>query len=170
MNSSVVNGYFDGYYRPAWVVSRDQMTVFMWRAFMDQTGVGVVLAGPGTAATDPSAAGYGQSMVDTDPAFAYVAVDALRLDTNLSGGATWDITFTYYGPGAPTAVVAATTVLTMDDAAITAAWAAGVASGDPYVTLSAAIPGAVSGTPGTYELEVDFEGVALGRTVTFDIS
>jgi len=96
VDNTIVKGYEDDYYRPAWVVSRDQMTVFMWRAFVDETGVGVVLAGPGTAATDPAAASYGQSMVDTDPAFAYVAVDALRLDTNLSGGATWDITFTYY--------------------------------------------------------------------------
>ena len=169
MDNYIVAGYLDGYYRPAWVVSRDQMTVFMWRAFVAETGVGVVLAGPGTAATDPSTAGYGQAMVDTDPAFAYVAVDALRLDTNLSAGATWDITFTYNGPDAPT-TVAATTVITMNDAQITAAWSAAVASGDPYVTLSAAIPGAVTGAPGEYLLEVDFDGVAIGRTVTFDIS
>jgi len=167
VDNLIVKGYLDGYYRPAWVVSRDQMTVFMWRAFIDETGVGVVLAGPGTAATDPATASYGQSMVDIDPAFAYVAVDAARLDTNLSAGATWDITFTYYGPDAPTDNVVATTPFTMSDGDITAARAAAVASGDPYLMLSAAIPGAVTGTEGTYELEVDFAGVALGRTVTF---
>ncbi len=174
VDNSIVKGYVDpigpDFYRPGWVVSRDQMTVFMWRAFMDQTGVGVVLAGPGTAATDPDAADLGQSMVYTDPAFAYVSVDATRIDTNLSDGADWDVTFTYYGPGAPTTVVAATTAFTMTDGEIGTAWAAAVASGDPYLTFSAAIPGAVTGTPGTYELVVDFEGVALGRTVTFDIS
>jgi hypothetical protein len=168
VNNFIVKGYDDGNYRPAWVVSRDQMTVFMWRAFVAETGVGVVLAGPGTAAANP-ADPLGQSMVDTDPTMAYVMVDALRLDTNLSAGATWDITFTYYGPDSPT-TVAATTLITMNDAQITNAWNAAVASGDPYWCLSAAVPGAVTGAAGEYVLEVDFDGAVLGRTVTFDIS
>jgi len=37
VNNGVVSGYLDGYYRPGWVVSRDQMAVFVARAF----GVGM---------------------------------------------------------------------------------------------------------------------------------
>jgi len=33
VDNEVVKGYRDGYYRPTWTVSRDQMAVFITRAF-----------------------------------------------------------------------------------------------------------------------------------------
>jgi len=33
VNNGVVHGYPDGYYRPTWKVSRDQMAVFIGQAF-----------------------------------------------------------------------------------------------------------------------------------------
>jgi hypothetical protein len=33
IDNGVVAGYMDGFYRPTWIVSRDQMAVFIARAF-----------------------------------------------------------------------------------------------------------------------------------------
>jgi hypothetical protein len=104
VDHGVVRGYPDGFYRPEWEVTRDQMAVFVYRAFIQPTASAVVLAGP--ALTDlpldapvinPGDAGYyqwaGRSGVPSDSLWAFVALDAARLGPSLAGAATWDVTF-----------------------------------------------------------------------------
>jgi hypothetical protein len=182
MDHYIVKGYPDGYFRPGVALSRDQMAVFMWRAFIASTGAAVVLGGPDT--TDATGAGlaagvnnpgtlnhYGWSDVGTDPTWAYVAFDALRIDTDLAAGGTWDVTFDFRDAATPT-VAGTTLTLTMNPAAIGAAWTAGRNSGDPYLVLAVAVP--ALGT-GDYVLVVHVEDkdgtvYALDRTVSFSLS
>ena len=102
VDNDVVQGYPDYTYRPTVVVTRDQMAVYVYRAFIQPTGCAVVLAGPDVTDVDPSGVSYvGYSHQDTDPGYAYVGFDAVRLDTNLATAsgptADWDITFEFYG-------------------------------------------------------------------------
>jgi hypothetical protein len=67
-DAGVSSGYDDGYWRPSWVVSRDQMAVFIARAMCG--GDEYVPTGPATASfEDVPNTGYGVD--ETDPYWAY---------------------------------------------------------------------------------------------------
>jgi len=140
VSEDVVKGYLDGTYRPLTAVERDQMAVFLWRAFIMPTGVPVALAGPDTtSAGDPATLPYlGWSSDGQDPDFAYVAFDAVRLDTNLvfpkTPSGTWDVTFELRPGDSPTA--AASHTISFYAADITKARNAAMTTGDPYLVLS----------------------------------
>jgi len=104
---SVVGGYPDGSYRPDDPVTRDQMAVYVYRAFIQPTGSAVVLAGPAITRSNPAAGGpCGWASVSSgpaaDPVYAYVVFDALRLDESLAAGGTWDVIFQLRSVETPT--------------------------------------------------------------------
>ena len=152
----VVTGYaVDNTYRPANAVNRGQMSAFVWRSFMRVDGTPVVLAGPAVSANDPLTTdwiGWTSPPVLglADPGFAYVGLDAVRLNTNLVGpDDSFDVTFVLYDPDG---VTEASHVISLDAAAITAAHDAAMASGDPYLFMSWGLP-AVD-PAGEYSLKV----------------
>ncbi|UCC68867.1 MAG: S-layer homology domain-containing protein [Armatimonadota bacterium] len=155
VDAGVINGYPDGYYRPTVILSRDQMAVFVDRAFIVPTGQPVVLGGPDVtdvdlAAWDTDSDGillpgdadyYGWSHQHTDPSYAYVVFDALRLGENLAAGPNelWDVRFECREVLVPTNVVAAKS-FTITAAQIAAAKTAASSSGDAYYVLFAPAP------------------------------
>jgi len=151
----VVTGYADHTYRPLDAVDRGQMAAFIWRSFMRVDGTPVVLAGPAVSANDPLTTDWigwtSPPMLElADPGFAYVGLDAVRLNTNLVGpDDSFDVTFVLLDEGGATE---ASQVISLDAAAITAAHDAAMASGDPYLFLSWDIPAV--GTAGAYSLKV----------------
>jgi len=159
----IVSGYPDGTYQPGIEVARDAMAVFIWRGFVQPTGTVIVLAGPATTAFDPATTDFtGWSTQDRDPTHAYVAFDALRLDTNLCTptGPTdgWDVAFDFYAfdpaENEATGDPLATVWVSLDQSQVAAAKAAAMASGDPYLVMSAPIPAL---DDGLYQLVVRAE-------------
>jgi hypothetical protein len=137
----VVKGYSPTVYGPTQAVRRDQMTIFVWRAFIRPTGTPVVIAGPAATDVDPGAAAYnGWSNTDTDPGYAYVQFDALRLDTNLvypnTPSDAWDVVFEVRSGADPQGPAVDSETASLTAANIQNAVAAGAASGDPYLTVS----------------------------------
>jgi hypothetical protein len=105
VDNGVVSGYDDGYYRPTWTLTRDQMAVFMYRAFVDPTGCAVVMGGPDTTIVNPATASYdGWSGEDINPAHAYVLFDDGALGANLDGDAdtNWTVQFDFRDADTPT--------------------------------------------------------------------
>jgi len=160
VSCNIVGGYTPTEYRPNVVVNRAQMAVFIWRAFMMPTGVPVILAGPAITAVNPGTATYYgwtsiASGAQADPGYAYIAIDALRLDVNLptAGGPTadWDVVFELQGPHSPTP----TATVSLSTAQIIALWNARILTGDPYYVMSWDIPAAL--TTGDYTLVVKVE-------------
>ena len=132
--NGVVQGYSPTIYGPLVNVTREQMAIFVRRGFMMATGVPVVVGGPAAVGQQPSAASYlGWSSVDTDPAWGYVALDVLRIDSNLAVGGTWDITLEVRDAAAPTGAAIASTTVNLTPVQIGALWTAAVASGVPYL-------------------------------------
>jgi len=103
VDASIVQGYEDGTYQPGAVVNRATMVVFMIRGLATD----VLLSDPATTDVDLSAWGtdglilpgeadyYGYSTEDTNPTFAYVALDAMRV-------ADGDVSFSVDGGAAMT--------------------------------------------------------------------
>jgi len=140
--NDVVQGFSATIYGPLANVTREQMAIFVWRGFMMSTGVPVVIGGPACTGVepDPAVSGYlGWSSVDTDPSWAYVALDALRIDWNLAvvdGPTTaWDIVLEVRAASAPTGAAVASTSVALSQAQITTIWNAAKASGDPYLIV-----------------------------------
>ena len=136
--AEVVKGYSATIYGPTVNVTREQMAIFIWRGFMVSTGVPVVIGGPAATGVepDPAVAGYlGWSSEQLDPSWAYVALDALRIDANLAVGGTWDITLEVRDAAAPTGAVIASTSVNLSTAQISTIWNAAVLSGDPYLIV-----------------------------------
>jgi hypothetical protein len=157
----VVQGYPDGTYRPEKEVTRDQMAVFVWKGFVMPSGAAVVLAGPATCAFDPAKTDYlGWTTTQVDPAYAYVAFDALRLDTDLvtpSGSPDWDVVFDIYRYDSVTQTrgnLVASLLASLSATEMLAAKEAAAASGDPYLVVSVAIPEL---DPDDYQLVVTAE-------------
>ncbi len=154
----VVGGYSDGTYRPVVPVTRDQMAVFVYRAFIQPTGSVVVLAGPAVTAADPATSGVcgwasKASGAAADPGYAYIALDAVRLDTNLTGPDSFsDVFFELRtDPGTP-AVGPYRHAVSLDAATLAAAKAAAMSTGHPHYPLSWDIPAGLA--PGSYILVV----------------
>lgn len=159
----VVGGYPDGTYRPLVPVTRDQMAVFVYRAFIQSTGAAVVLAGPAVTAADPPTSGVCgwaslASSEAADPGHAYLALDAVRLDTNLTGpDSCFDVWFELRSAAAPAtpAMGPYRYELAVTGAALAAAKATAVSTGDPYYVLSWEIPSGLAA--GDYLLVVSVE-------------
>ncbi len=162
---SVVGGYSDGTYRPTIRVTRDQMSVFVYRAFVQPTGCAVALGGPDVTAVVPGTADYEGwasrgSGPTSDPGYAYVTLDAVRLADNLAypaPGGTCEVTFELRSAAAPntpaTGDYLGTVSLTRSE--IEAAHDAAVTSGTPYCSVSWDISAGL--TPGSYVLVVSVE-------------
>ena len=159
VDQDVVQGYPDGTYRPFEAVDRGQMAVYVWRGFVAPTGSAMVLAGPDTTSgvdpADPGPLGWGT--VDVNPGYAYVAFDAVRMDASLvpptAPMGTWDVRFELRPGVTPTTSVTASHTVSLTPAEITAAKAAAVASGDPYLVMSWDLSGEAV-PPGEYTLVV----------------
>ncbi len=151
----IVQGFDTRTYRPGDPVSRGQMAVYMWRAFVMPTGNPVVLGGPAVTAVNPGTATYnGWSSRSggpaSEPGYAYVVFDAARLGPNLAAGdGSFDVRFDLRGPVARAGVAS----LTEHDlnAARDTAWSSGV----PYYAVWWDIPGELPA--GLYTLVVSVE-------------
>lgn len=151
VDANIVQGYADGFYRPALTVTRDQMAVFIWRGLVRDTGC-VVLGGPGVdddavfapAGGDGAAELFlpdvvtatGASSVNSDgdalsPApgsVVFVVLDAVQCP---SGDITFDVENS-------TPVSVASDSVSVD--AATAEAAVGASGGVPYLVASFQIP------------------------------
>jgi hypothetical protein len=137
--NDVVQGYPNGTYRPDVVVTRDQMAVYVYRSFIQPTGVSVALAGPaikGSAETTNGPWASAAAGPASDPGYAYVVLDAMRLGPGLAHGdePVWHVQFELRSASAPDtpASGAYVGVATMSASELAAARAAAAASGSPY--------------------------------------
>ena len=158
----VVGGYDNGTYRPTSPVTRDAMTVFMYRGFIQAKDSAVVLAGPAITAVNPTTGGKcgwfsATSGRVADPGYAYVGFDAVRLGTTLAVEGSWDVKFELRQASTPQtpATGAYTSTVSVASAAVTAARDAALASGYPYLVLSWDIPASLA--QGSYILVVSAE-------------
>jgi uncharacterized protein YdaL len=179
---AVVRGYPDGLYRPDEDCTRDQMAVFVYRAFVGPRASPVVLAGPAITAVDPAAAGYygwssASSGRDVEPGYAYVTFDAMRLGEELAAGPNgeWDIAFELRRADSPTQPASGeyTASMSLTAEQIIAARGAAATSGNPYLTVSWQIPEGLA--VGDYLLVVSVEDETgatyqLARTPAFAIT
>ena len=142
--NEVAGGYPNGTYGPTVNVTRQQMAIFVWRGFMVSTGVPVVIGGPACTSVDPRYNPIGWSSDHVDPSYAYVAFDALRLDTNLCAGVNnaWDVQFEVRTAANPTgAAVASSPLFSHDAAMITTILNTARASGNPYWWITPMLAG-----------------------------
>jgi hypothetical protein len=170
VDNDVVKGYADYKYRPAVFVTREQMAVYMYRAFIQPTDAAVVVAGPDVSDLDPTAAGYhGIQGVDTDPGFAYVGFDAARLGTTLAVGGSWQVEFKFLVGEGPT--VADVVTISVTEAEITDANDAVAATGDPYFYVVTPISLVSTGVHTLVVSVEDSDGTMkeLPRRVTFEL-
>jgi len=163
VDNDVIKGYADGFYRPQLAVNRDQMAVFVYRAFVQTTAAVVVLGGPAVTDFDlgseillPGEATYygwpsASSGAQENPGWAYIAFDAERLDSSLSLEGNFTVTFRLLDS---VGEWVAESVVPLSQAAIEAAKAAVAgAGGRPHLVVGWDIPG---GLPeGTYEVHLD---------------
>jgi hypothetical protein len=177
---NIVQGYQDTTtpngvtYRPSIVVSRDQLAVFVWRAFMEPSGAAVILGGPAVTAidaTDPSQKVGWQSAAEadawTDSSFMYVTFDALLLNNSLvtpSGAQqVFQVKFELRGPSDVTAPASRTFITdtpvggpVLTAAALPAVQSAAASSGVPYLTFAQMIPQDSPTAPATTPYHGDF--------------
>ena len=150
----VVGGYDPTHYAPAVEVTRDQMAVFIYRAFLQPNPCVIVLAGPGT--TNVDAFTYdGFSTITQNPTGAYVGFDVIRM-----GDA---------GPVVKFEVKQGATVIdssTVDLGDVTAKKTAAAASGNPYVYAWYTLPALGDGD---YTLVTTVDGAELARKVNFSV-
>jgi hypothetical protein len=174
-DNGVVGGYPDGYYRPAWSVSRDQMAAFVYRAFVCPTAAAVVLAGPAVTSFDlgaeivlpGEAQCYGWPTItggyEDDPGWVYVAFDAARMYTGLGEAGNFEVTFTMRDSAG---VTVAQQVVEVGAAVVAAANGAASATGVPYLVIGWDIPGALP--PATYQIDIgSTKGALLEEAIEF---
>ena len=176
----VVGGYGDGTYRPITAVTRDQMAVFVYRAFVQSGGAAVVLAGPAVTTVDPASGGtcgWASAATGTaaNPGHAYLAFDAIRLDPSLASSGTWDVTLELRQAASPTvpATGSYTTTVSLSGSQITELRDAAKASGNAHYIVSWDLPADLAA--GDYLLVVSVEddsGVVreLARKPAFTIT
>ena len=163
-DAGIVLGYGDGFYRPGNNVSRDQMAVYAYKAFIAPTTNIVVLGGPAVTDVDlttiPSYHGWTSATIDPD--WAYLEFDASLVGPELAGADTWDIVFSFAAIATPT-TIEDTASVNLDAADLT-----GV-TGD-YFTVAAKVPKMTSGQKIMYTLVEGMDGpTQLARTVAFEL-
>ena len=147
---NVVGGYPDGNYYPLLPVSRDQMSVFVYRGFMQPTGVPVVIAGPDFTGENlneiiedvlpGNASHYGWSSAGSGeagmPLWVYVQFDAARLHSDLAEkvGGNWRVAARILGIGG-SIWWQGTVDISGEGCCIDEARAACAATGVPYFTV-----------------------------------
>ncbi len=176
----VVGGYGDGTYRPITAVTRDQMAVFVYRAFVQSGGAAVVLAGPAVTAVDPASGGAcgwasAASGAVANPGYAYLAFDAVRLDPSLASGGTWDVTLELRQAASPAVPATGSyiTTVSLSGSQLTDLRDAAKASGNAHYVVTWALPADLAA--GGYLLVVSVEddtGVVreLARKSAFTIT
>jgi hypothetical protein len=163
---AVVLGYADGTYRPGWLVTRDQMAVYVYRGFIQPSGSAVVVGGPAITTEDPAAASYhGWGSVASSEVggslYAYVVVDAMRFGPELVGpdlsNGTWQIRFELRDADNPdTPAMGTSTAIALFGASdLAAAKMAALTTGTPYYPVSWSIPDDLAA--GDYVLVVTVE-------------
>ncbi|MFB3880839.1 MAG: S-layer homology domain-containing protein [Armatimonadota bacterium] len=164
-DANIVLGYTDGLYRPGNNVSRDQMAVYAYKAFIGTTTNAVILGGPGLTNVDLTTvpAYHGWSSAGVDPVWAYVEFDAAAVGPGLAGAGTWDIVFEFASVDTPTTIEDSVGV-SLDAADLT-----GITG--TYFTVAAKRPNM---TPGQKIMYTTVEGkdgtpYKLARTVTFEL-
>jgi hypothetical protein len=154
----IVQGYGDGNYVPGGEVTREQIAVFVYRGFIQPSGAPVALAGPAVKELADTLDGPWMSIAEgpaTAPGYAYVTLDAMRLDPSLTpSGQTLDVRFELRLASDPDTLASGlyqhTAQMTADD--ISQAHAEAASSGYPYYTVQWEIPAGL--TPGEYVLVV----------------
>ena len=147
-------GNTNGTYGCATPVTRAAMSLFVYRAFVQPNPCLIVLAGPGLSAVDPTTVAAGVSTKATDPGFAYVAFDAVRMPAA-------DLTVDFAAnDGKTTTAIGSATIKAADIA--TAA-----ASGNPFVYAVVPVTGLAAGS---YTLEVSVGADTMSRQPAFTIS
>jgi len=164
---NVVSGYSPTIYEPTWPVTRDQMTVFVYRGFIQPTGTAVVWAGPAISAAHPGIAehlGWSSSFSgpSDDPGTAYLLLDAARLSPDM---APLDITFELLGPETPTP----TATDTLDATEIqTAIDNVSTQCGCPFLLVRWELPTGLA--TGEYTLVVTIGGYDVPRRFAYTIT
>ena len=148
----IVQGYPDGNFEPTGELSRDQIAVFLYRAFVAPFPNAVVLGGPGVTTVDPTATpyvGWSSRVGDAkQPGYAYVVFDAVRLGPQLARpgrDGTWDVRFELRAASAPEAGAVAAGVVSLTPLELTQIRNAAVASGDPYCVVAWQMPSLPAG-------------------------
>jgi S-layer family protein len=156
---TVTLGTDSTHYDPTSFVGRDQMAVFLYRAFLAPAPSVVVLGGAAVTAQDPTTGGEcGWATIEwsptSAPGYAYVAFDAFRLDESLAASGAWPVHFELRSVNYPetpaTGAYAYTRTFTAAD--IHAARQAALASGRPHWVVSWEIPAGL--TPATYRVVI----------------
>jgi len=135
------------------------MAVFVYRGFLQPTGVAVILAGPALTQEDPTSGDCGWTSAASgdaaDPGYAYVALDACRLDTNLPGpDSFFDVYFELRLPTTPTTPATGDYLykVSLNSTDISNARADATSTGYPYYLVSWDLPGTLDA--GDYVLVV----------------
>ena len=175
--NNIVGGYGGGLYVPdaptyggnvVNPISRGQMAVFVYRAFIRPVGTAVVLAGPAVTAAPGDYDGWTSAAVGEadDPGTAYIALDVARLDTDM---APFDVKFELRDAATPTVPATGdyTGTVTIDSDDITNGQAAADVSGNPYLYALWTIPADLD--EGDYILVTSVDGVELARQPAFTI-
>lgn len=168
--AGVVQGNTDGMYHPLDTITRDQLAIFVWRAFLRRAGSIVVLGGPAITDAVPGtdAIGYKSIHGNTGTDNAYIVVDAVRLgaagDKNADG--QFRVTFQLLGGATPTTVAWSSTV-SNSVATITGWKTTALASGVAYKPIRAAIVTGGLEVGATYTLNVLVEGVPVNQVTPY---
>lgn len=173
VDAGVVQGFPDGTYRPTAAVNRGAMAVYMYRAFLQNQGSIVVVAGPSVTALDTDAVsydGWSETNVaadETNPGVdAYVGFDGMRFS---DAQADFDVDFELYlasnisPTGVPLAAPTATGTVTVD---VSAAHADALIDGNPYEYAKWDIPAVA---PGVYVVRTIVDGEVSNRRSTLYI-
>jgi DNA-binding beta-propeller fold protein YncE len=160
--AGIVQGYGDGTYQPAAGVNRGQMAVFVWRAFLRDRDSLVVLGGPTISRYAPTAERYAVGSVTTAEAgetlHASVLLDAVRLTASpvtVRFELRRILSEDMFSP-------AGSFTVTLDGSQVSAAHGAALASGNPYLPLTTALPTAGL-EPGAYLLMTTINDSELAR-------
>jgi hypothetical protein len=153
--ADVVQGFTKapgGRYGPSETTTRDQLAVFVWRAFMRPSGTPVVLAGPAItgveAPEDAAWIGFPQVSVANawkDENTMYVTFDAMRLKDDMVPTSVWRVKFELRDAAKPTvpALPELTWIFEKNGTELNDLAAEALATGSPYgATFFQLIPAA----------------------------
>jgi hypothetical protein len=150
-------------YKPAQIITRDQLAPYIYKGFMRDNAVPVLLGGPAITAVDLSTAteqgwpSESMAMVD-DENDAYAVFDAVRMQSGLAYvGPTWDVRFELRDADEPTTAIHTMTA-NVPTATVNAEVAAAVASGVPYFDVYVDIPTGLQGDWQMWTLVEDAAG------------
>jgi hypothetical protein len=166
--ASIVQGYTDGSFQPSRGVTRDQLAVFVWRAFLRDRTATILLGGPAFGLKAPTTAepvvGQPAAVTVGTSLQAFVLFDAVRT-TGTPIAISFDLR-RQLGPDAFS--LAGTFDASLSEPMVTAAHATALRTGHPYLSAVAAI--ATTGLePGTYFLVTTVNGTELPRRAWVEV-